>query len=747
MGDQKNNNALNLLKKDKTSETNAGAWSAKTCLSVASAALAISIAAPHQASAQTGFEDEIVVTGEKRGKSVQDTATSIEIVTTQDIQELNIVDLEDALRRVGNAGFATVGSGANDQFVLRGVQSGGVTPGETAVATLVVDGAFIPNQAAGATISNAWDVTQIEILRGAQSTLQGRNSLIGAIVVNTQDPTNEIDLKGRATYAEYGTWETSIAVGGPIIDDELMFRIAAQHLESDGFVERTDGSDGDREYSTLVRGKLRVEPEWLPNFSWDLVATYSVERDGSVLVSGENPEARLQTTDVRTLTDREILTLGSELTYEISDSLTFYSVSSFANLKTDEIDDFDGLPDQGGAAESPFRDNTRDSTDWIQELRLLYTADRFQVLFGGLYARRFSDDETRVVNTFPVPSLPLTALSIFDPSFDLNQIYLDATSAASGGTVSTGLPADAPLTVSDQLFLGDTTPVGSDFNFNPDFTTIAIFGEGTYDVTEAFSLTFGFRYEREQADYSVVQFNQLLDPADILAVSPTGNPGLIPAIESSIAGALTPSEGAASAASIAAGAAPLIAPQYGSAVQSLVLLAGGFDESAFEPLASGAEFTFNVFMPKFVARYDFTDSISLSASAQRAYRPGGIGVNPVRLAVFNFEPEFSWNYELAFRSRLLDGKLLLNANVFYIDWSDQQIEIVLSDTPQDTVTDNVGSSELYGMEIQATYDVTEDLELFASIGVIQTEITDADASNADLIGSEFPFAPRYSGSA
>ncbi|MGD1957113.1 MAG: TonB-dependent receptor plug domain-containing protein, partial [Sphingomonadales bacterium] len=77
-----------------------------------------------QSEAPKSLTEELIVIGEKQFKSIQDTATSVEIVTSDKIQKLNIVDLEDALRRIGNAGFTATGGGV-EQFTLRGVQSGG----------------------------------------------------------------------------------------------------------------------------------------------------------------------------------------------------------------------------------------------------------------------------------------------------------------------------------------------------------------------------------------------------------------------------------------------------------------------------------------------------------------------------------------------------------------------------------------------------------------------------------------------
>ncbi|MEM9056282.1 MAG: Plug domain-containing protein, partial [Pseudomonadota bacterium] len=119
--------------------------------------------------------EEITITAEKLDRSVQDTTTSVSVTAQEDIEALNAVDIEDVLQRVGNAGFVTVGSGRNEQFTLRGVPSQGVTPGtSTPVSTLYLDDAVVPNQVVGAAVSNLFDVRQVVVLRGAQSTVQGR---------------------------------------------------------------------------------------------------------------------------------------------------------------------------------------------------------------------------------------------------------------------------------------------------------------------------------------------------------------------------------------------------------------------------------------------------------------------------------------------------------------------------------------------------------------------------------------------
>lgn len=684
-------------------------------------------------------DDVILVYGEKVVRSVQETTTSVDVVSSQDIEDLNIIDLEDALRRVGNAGFVTVGNGRNEQFTLRGVQSQGVTGGtNTPVAQLYIDGAVVPNQAAGAAISNAWDVQQIEVLRGAQSTVQGRNSLIGAIVVETVDPTNEFDWDAQVRYGEYDTYDVAGAIGGPIIKDQLLFRISGQYAESNGFVERPDGSDADEEETTLLRGKLVFTPNAIPDLRAEFSAIYTDETDGSALVDGDNPGRRVSSQDIATVTERELNLYSLNLSYALSDAVDLVSLTTYSKLETDEVADFDGL----GAFPfpvSPMRMDVRDQTDFQEELRVLYETERLSGLFGVLYAERKADDKTSVTQVFPT-----AAVNVDFAPLGLDDVYLGVTGQATSGLVSIPTPATAPRTLADPLVFGSSLSIGSDFTFEPEFQTFAVFGESTLEVTDRFDLTVGLRYEEEQADFRTVQTNTLLEDDDILAAT-TGNPGLPAAIGAALETDLTPLVGSATAQAVAAGASSTIASFYPDFANGAILAVTG--PNFFNPIDVDDEQTFDAFLPKFVATYQFTDELGASLSAQRAYRPGGLGINPVRNRIYAFDPEFSWNYELAVRYLSSDGRVRFNANAFLIDWTDQQLEVALSGTAQDTEVFNVGESQLYGLEAQLDVEVTNELDFFATLGLLDTEITEDGRDGSPLEGDEFPFAPSVQATA
>ncbi|MEM7491972.1 MAG: TonB-dependent receptor [Pseudomonadota bacterium] len=691
-------------------------------------------------------QETIIVSGEKIERSLQDTVSSVDVTTAEDIEQLNIVDLEDVLRRVGNAGFVTVGSGRNEQFTLRGVQSQGVTGGSnTPVSTLYIDGAVVPNQAAGAAISNAWDVEQVEVLRGAQSTVQGRNSLIGAIVVNTKDPTDEFDWAARATYGTENTYELSGAVGGPIIEDQLAFRLSGQITESDGFIERLDGSDGDAEETTVLRGKLRFTPTALPNLQIDLTGIYSDEEDGLALVDAADPDERIQSADVLTQTDRELNLFSANINYSLNDSVDLVSLTTYSKLETDEVGDFDGV----GALPVPFtaiREDQREQEDFQQEFRVLFETEKFNGLIGALYAERSSDDNTQTQQSFPVVPVNLQGLG-------LDSVYQQVSAGAVAPFMGAaqplaGAPAGAPVFLNDPVLFGNFLPIGSDFVFQPEFETFAIFGEGSFQVTPKLELSAGFRYEREEADYAAAQTNVLLEAGDLAATDlTTPNPALIGSINTALFNNYVTQVGPTFAQQIADGASPVIASFYPQFTRGAIQQLAG--PNFFDPIQLDESQSFEVFLPKFVGTYDFSDQVSLSFSAQQAYRPGGIGINPVRGSAFVFDEETSWNYELALRTQSADGRLTFNVNAFLIDWTDQQLEVTLSPTPQDTEVVNAGESELLGLEATLDYEVNDVWDIFASIGLLSTEITadDRPAAIADptqsLVGNEFPFAPDY----
>ena len=141
--------------------------------------------------------------GEKVARDYFRTFTSIGVVTGQEINDFTVPDLKRSFDLLGNVRSFPANAG-NNGFVIRGLNSEGVTqPTKSApIISVVVDGAIQNGEATRRGARGVWDVEQIEVLRGPQSTLQGRNSLGGAVLVKTKDPTftPELILDGAARH-------------------------------------------------------------------------------------------------------------------------------------------------------------------------------------------------------------------------------------------------------------------------------------------------------------------------------------------------------------------------------------------------------------------------------------------------------------------------------------------------------------------------------------------------------------------
>lgn len=181
---------------------------------------------------------------------------------------------------------------------------------------------------------------------------------------------------------------------------------------------------------------------------------------------------------------------------------------------------------------------------------------------------------------------------------------------------------------------------------------------------------------------------------------------------------------------------------------------GRYEREKRERFGSAAVFnidldkTFDAFMPKFGLAYRATDDITVGATVQRGWNAGGAGIAFVPpFPSFTYDEEYVWNYEAFFRSTWLDKRLVVNGNVFFADYRDQQrLAFLVPGDPNSGVIRNVDKSRSYGAELNASWLATRNLELFGSLGLLKTEIEKFSASVQDLDGNEFARAPNVTAS-
>jgi iron complex outermembrane receptor protein len=234
--------------------------STPVCAQDNEAATAVQPADQSGAAATAPDEDsgEVVVTARRREESLQNVPVAISAVSGDQIERRGLTSVREVAQQV--PGLNINSDGAGRAFVaIRGVGVTLVQSVQPGVG-LFVDGIYRPNTAY---LNNPLlDVERIEVLRGPQGTLYGKNTLGGAINVITRQPGNELEVRGLASYAgPDDSWLVSGSITAPIVTDRLSVRIAGSHREQDGFLINTVvGGHQNRLNTDSVNGTIRAVP-------------------------------------------------------------------------------------------------------------------------------------------------------------------------------------------------------------------------------------------------------------------------------------------------------------------------------------------------------------------------------------------------------------------------------------------------------------------------------------------------------
>jgi len=640
-----------------------------------------------------GYE-RIIVTGQKITRTLQETPASIAVFSTDKIEQQNLGDFSEVLFETAN-----VHSEANGSFSIRGINATSVTGGgNSGLASVYVDGASLPSRIFRNGFST-WDVSQVEVLRGPQSTIQGRNSLAGAIILTTQAPTHEFSGKYRVQVGQNGEQEFAVAVGGGLIKDELAFRFSAEKESFDGFnYNITRQEDADYRDDELYRLKLLYTPQALPELTAQLSLTHATTDVGPTYVNaiqtGDQFKQRLVTANDAQDIYYENDIANLEVNYAINDTWQFLSLSTYSKATT-HWDDFD--------SDSSFLDNgtrglNEEAKTISQEFRLTYNGDNLSGVIGAYYFK----------SELPAQILGITNVDISQAG--INSEFLQTAFALDVNT------ADFVVSSYDVFNPGELLQQTQIYS---EVTTRAIFADVTYAINEQWDIFGGIRWDNEE------QLNNDAQAFSLANIDDLPNPDDFPAQ-----------------------LAPLftgINAQIISAVDSAN--SGNGD-------ATLVNNDFSEIIPKIGVSYRWNDDMTTSFSLQQGYRSGGVGVNQATANPYQYDSEKTTNYEFSMRSFWLDGDLMVNANVFYIDWQDQQVNVQLSSNSFDTEIQNVGESTLKGFEVEAYYQVNDNLELTASIGQADSEFKDflvvipvdnSDDTIQDLSGRSFADSPEWTG--
>lgn len=616
----------------------------------------------------------IVVTAQKRAERLINVPVSIVATSGAELEARNFTSATDLQYVVPGLGLGDSNTPRGAGLRIRGIGTNVFADGiEQSVGT-VVDG--VPLARAGQGLADIVDIERIEVLRGPQGMLFGRNASAGLINVVTRGPTNELSTRAYLAAGENGLLNLSGAISGPIIIDKVSARISGYQNKQDGIVRTTDGRMLNNRDEFGFRGALRLEAT--PDFEVLVRADYS-ERDNACCVwtpralasatTDPRPGILFLSGDLPNVTPGpENVTIGAasgdyfnkvisrgtsiEANWNIGE-FTVTSLSALRNWRQKDNNDADlgplnVLDDNFGA---------NDLEQISQEIRLTSPAgERFEYVLGAFYYKSENAGSFDQVGRF--------ALSF-------------ARAQAAG----------ISLTLAPGVVLPPSALFGRSVETVIDVRDIAIFGQGSFDITDKLSLIYGARYTDTKVG---LDFERV-------------------------------------------GAANANAFNF--------VLGGAFAPLVFQTSTKDTNVSW-----RFGAQYNLNENSNVYLTVAKGYKGPGFNnlldlVIPASLTADKFtavRPEIPTSFEAGYKGRLADGRLRIEAAAYQTTFEDFQAQVV----ERDQVTNlnrfairNAGELKTQGAEIQMRLLATDNLTLGASAAWNDTEFTDFTGAACPRLGA------------
>lgn len=593
-----------------------------------------------------------------------------------------------------------------------------------------------------------FDLERVEVIRGPQGTLFGRNTTGGAISIYTVKPefgtVAEFSGYVNGSYGNYDRWSIEAAAQTTLVADKLAIRLAITENQGDGYIRNSNpalvqtlpdlllGTPPSRaleattnnDFGSIDDRAVRATVVFAPteNFEATVVTTFGnaepigvppITREfGPVDVAGNyanifgyNREQFGVTDDDEATSDQTgkfvskaddyVLTMN----WKLGDSISLTSISGYTEGELEIPHDCDGHP-----VPTCFVDFSADFDQFNQDLRLTWLGDRTTAIFGLYYGEDQIDTHNNEVFFGPLSDLAGFPTALFASFAPLNPLAADIYQALADADLD-AFPFFNPPVSSYILpppqglgaFQGDPEVLATGFRAESQFTqkreSAAAYFEVTRELAQQWRLSLGLRYTDDSFNLSRLRSTFY----DLLSNTPQYN------------------------------AIPLNAePDQAQVLPDIEDGSGEFSGRA-------------------ILDYQFDDDMMLFASYSRGYRAGtfnGKASQSVSQVTF-VKPEFVDNYEVGFKSRWLDNRVQFNAAAYLADYQDQQVQEIVGAT---SFLRNA-SGEMLGLELELEAYLTDTLFVQANIGYLDSEYDSGEVVNGiDIGGNQFPFAPEVTAS-
>jgi len=459
----------------------------RRCLLAGSAVAAMALAAPAwaqdaaaDADSQGGLE-AITVTAQKRAQDLQDVSIAVTAVTNESLQQARIENLEDLQVLVPNISFGNDFNVA--KIFIRGVGTNTSTNGTDPAVALYVDGAVIGRPEAQ--FASLFDLERVEVLRGPQGTLFGRNAVGGAISLITAKPTEELSGYARFSVGNYSAFLAEGAISGPL-SDKILARVAFRGNVHSGFGKNNfTGSDIDDLQKVMARGQLEFKAS--DDISMLVSAEWYDQDDNANAVKfkqaafpgipalfplgqggfATNPRDLNGEFDNRN--QMRTWAITGTFDWRLSDTVALKSITNYRKFNQQLLQDLDMSSTVNSLAttgqSTTIQNRNPFSEQLSQELQLNYDSDFLQGVVGAYYIDEDFGTYPNNIGLTPTHGQPE------------NNIALAAA----------GLPTSTPPIPRFYTLRG-----------RQEANAVALFADLTFNVTDQFALKLGGRYSHEK---------------------------------------------------------------------------------------------------------------------------------------------------------------------------------------------------------------------------------------------------------
>jgi len=359
-------------------------------MSIAAGLLAPSVLAEQEV--QSSEIEVIMVKGEKISRSLQDTTSSVAVFSQQDIEESTSENLFDLFATTSNVSAINGDYG----FAIRGISNTGAQ-GTSDLASVYLDGAIIPSSSMKRSGLSIFDLEAVEILKGPQSTTQGRNALAGAIHLRTAPADYDFSRRTRAGITSNGDYQLAIAQNINLIDQTLAARIVVDKRYNKGFIENItqNRDDWDRDNLTTMRVKLRYDASDDLRFKFSYTQADKVF--GSEMSYHRGDAADFDVFERKTVQNDIYETVQKEqiavfnIDYQLDDQWSLEAISTYSKVVLNRLRD----PDNSELSSFVMGRNHNREYAFSQELKAHFSNDWLSSVFALYHAniRSFSGND------------------------------------------------------------------------------------------------------------------------------------------------------------------------------------------------------------------------------------------------------------------------------------------------------------------------------------------------------------------